>query len=566
MDPRANVRRSLFRKIVAFDYARILSRLRSRHAARSWKTRGRQCFITLLSGAVNDPTVSSCGNLTNAQLAGIRSRVDSLVREFDRFEATNNNSAASSTCQDILMDMLEQIHELGNNTRLGAALQTSAVIDPSLKHSLPETARKLGRYHSLSCDLIDAARSPRYTIFSRISIKVLVQPDIGCQSLTQNFASFEEALQNVTRSPPPKRSRSKKTAPKDPMGRLAPARLKFQSRPPGCITARKVHAEVQLLFFYESNLEVRHPRVLCSSKSACYLCHLFITIHGEFEVPRTHGRLYEKWILPEGPSDGTSHGILHTLIVRFNKELESKILWTLNHGKLLSIHPNESVLPIHERWSSSSTLSKAYPHQVSAGSFLYKQPDISERLEDCLRMTTACEPGSSQSTLKALPPDAEPLSAEANTQVAQFIDEGLQPDAAPTEAVTISKRLIRGVWTCHKFVDPHHILNVQSDAVHLHLSWNSVESNAVGESNTSYRSCWVRVKWLLSDAQLDHKNGDLTPVDLEAASEDTDLKVECGAALSPKVLLLKKRKDLILVKYTFDDPPWEPVRVDAGGA
>jgi hypothetical protein len=38
--------------------------------------------------------------------------------------------------------------------------------------------------------------------------------------------------------------------------------------------------------------------VRCSSKSACYLCNLFFQLHSGFHVPRTHGRLYDKWILP----------------------------------------------------------------------------------------------------------------------------------------------------------------------------------------------------------------------------------------------------------------------------
>lgn len=60
-----------------------------------------------------------------------------------------------------------------------------------------------------------------------------------------------------------------------------------------------VHAEVQLLFHYEQKSCELPPRIMCSSKQACYLCSLFFRIHGRFSTPNSHGRLYEKWALPD---------------------------------------------------------------------------------------------------------------------------------------------------------------------------------------------------------------------------------------------------------------------------
>jgi hypothetical protein len=59
----------------------------------------------------------------------------------------------------------------------------------------------------------------------------------------------------------------------------------------------KVHAEIQLLFYYETYNVSLPPRVICSNKSACHLCHLFLKLHGQYHIPRTHGRIYEKWLL-----------------------------------------------------------------------------------------------------------------------------------------------------------------------------------------------------------------------------------------------------------------------------
>ncbi|KAI4245032.1 MAG: hypothetical protein LQ352_006639 [Teloschistes flavicans] len=62
-----------------------------------------------------------------------------------------------------------------------------------------------------------------------------------------------------------------------------------------------VHAEIQLLTFYGLTQlsDSRQPRVLGVSKSACFLCDLFISLHGHFFFSKTHGRLYDTWTVPD---------------------------------------------------------------------------------------------------------------------------------------------------------------------------------------------------------------------------------------------------------------------------
>lgn len=62
---------------------------------------------------------------------------------------------------------------------------------------------------------------------------------------------------------------------------------------------RFVHAEVQLLAYYEMNAQTVLPRVIGSSKEACYLCDAFITAHGRFCVSKTHRQVSKKWTVPE---------------------------------------------------------------------------------------------------------------------------------------------------------------------------------------------------------------------------------------------------------------------------
>ncbi|KAF7944996.1 uncharacterized protein EAE97_005629 [Botrytis byssoidea] len=64
-------------------------------------------------------------------------------------------------------------------------------------------------------------------------------------------------------------------------------------------TAPKAH-EIQLISFYEQFPAGLPPRCIGSSKSACFLCDLFIKKHGLYRISRSHGRLYPKWTIPEG--------------------------------------------------------------------------------------------------------------------------------------------------------------------------------------------------------------------------------------------------------------------------
>ncbi|KAF2101672.1 hypothetical protein NA57DRAFT_34292, partial [Rhizodiscina lignyota] len=104
----------------------------------------------------------------------------------------------------------------------------------------------------------------------------------------------------------------------------------------------KIHAEIQLLFYTESNYTNVPARVICSSKDACFLCNAFILAHGKMHMPRHHGRLYPGWQLPFLPK-------LFNTEQQFNKVLESHIklsLTALRSRRQKTIHPypNESTL------------------------------------------------------------------------------------------------------------------------------------------------------------------------------------------------------------------------------
>ncbi|KUJ12168.1 uncharacterized protein LY89DRAFT_673949 [Mollisia scopiformis] len=127
----------------------------------------------------------------------------------------------------------------------------------------------------------------------------------------------------------------------------------------------KVHAGIQLLFFYELHPRYPRPRFICSSKSACYLCNLFFFLPGGFHVPRTHGRLYDKWTLPDWLDVPVErHGELSRIATRLKATLDSQVRRASKSKKKLYHFPNESVVLPLAHWPSSS-LSRNLSTQAS---------------------------------------------------------------------------------------------------------------------------------------------------------------------------------------------------------
>ncbi|KAL1967136.1 hypothetical protein VTN77DRAFT_3427 [Rasamsonia byssochlamydoides] len=63
---------------------------------------------------------------------------------------------------------------------------------------------------------------------------------------------------------------------------------------------RFVHAEIQLVAFYETSLAPQSlPRAIGASKEACFLCDSFIKAHGHFFLSKAHRQIYPHWTVPD---------------------------------------------------------------------------------------------------------------------------------------------------------------------------------------------------------------------------------------------------------------------------
>ena len=140
---------------------------------------------------------------------------------------------------------------------------------------------------------------------------------------------------------------------------------------------RFVHAEIQLIAHYETSSN-RLPRVIGSSKHACFLCNAFIQAHGTFYVSKTHGQCYEQWYIPDLAeySDKTIKRFRATIVavyrtviketsrIRMIRELRLPIRETtnqssLNFERLMLTSPSITTVSSHSTEASDRTIRKA---------------------------------------------------------------------------------------------------------------------------------------------------------------------------------------------------------------
>ncbi|CZR58861.1 uncharacterized protein PAC_08753 [Phialocephala subalpina] len=322
-----------FREVVDLDLPRILSRLRSRHSS-SRKIAGKRALVEQLHDALHDSSI----RVTTA-IKENRREVRDLRSLFVRLEGIADLDANIIEAKEVVGVLVKQMYAFSSTSNLGAALRNST-LEPSLKTYLPEAIGKLGRYYSATSELVCAARNQAWRLFENVEV--------------------------------------------EPFQIQIPAALQKSHW--------KVHAEMQLLFFYETHLDHLRPRFICSSKSACYLCNLFFTLHGGFHIPKTHGRLYDKWTLPDWldvPTECRENlGRISTLL---KATIDGKVQRALRSRKKKVYHyPNESVLPQLASWpascSSRSLLARSSTSTIRPPTPVFQAGSSSKRHSQCTAM------------------------------------------------------------------------------------------------------------------------------------------------------------------------------------
>ncbi|KAK2783568.1 hypothetical protein FQN52_009572 [Onygenales sp. PD_12] len=340
---------AIYQLVVAFDRQRILSRLRSRHAKNSIKSRGKRPLMELLSETIHDPLLKPKKSISSSQLNELRRKTSIMSSLFADFEASGDAA--------ILVDLLRCIHDYDLEKHLSAFCRANLKGRPndSTLKFLPKGIGKLSQYYSISCKLVSAAR--KYPIFKRIFVEVCVPYSNRNPLSSVPEITLKESLTNLY----PGRNQKKINALISQRAAMLDKKNsgleeEFKNRLALLGNGCKVHAEIQLVLFYELHPDHRRPRVIASSKSACYLCTIFIRTHGAYYMARSHGRLYDGWMLPTWTMGASSS--IAQVVQRFNSNLEDEIRAIINDKRRPFAHPNESVLFSHADWTPSvSTVS-----------------------------------------------------------------------------------------------------------------------------------------------------------------------------------------------------------------
>jgi hypothetical protein len=241
------------------------------------------------------------------QLEKIIEKLNDLVKLLEQLRTKVDNNKLNEALQNIVRKCSE-IAESGNVRSLEDYTRSLGL--PALVHESPPICQidKLARYLFLCKDLIRIARKPEYnSLFNSIKITHL------------------NAFPGIARP---------------------------------CMHEKCfVHAEMQQVIHYEKQPHQPTPRAIGCSKSACFLCNLLILKQGRFRISHSHGRLYQKWTLPDVDWMSQHQALLFRAILQeMIRELKKAAMPAMMMACSMP-YPMESraFLPL----SSGSTLSKA---------------------------------------------------------------------------------------------------------------------------------------------------------------------------------------------------------------
>ncbi|TQV90528.1 hypothetical protein IF1G_10851 [Cordyceps javanica] len=104
----------------------------------------------------------------------------------------------------------------------------------------------------------------------------------------------------------------------------------------------KIHAEMQLVYYLETRRPKPAPRVVASSKMACFLCNVFLCQAAKVYTKRCHGRLYPAWKLPVFPSGCRLERLFVQSLEAYVRNSAAALL--LRQRRTLFPQPSESTL------------------------------------------------------------------------------------------------------------------------------------------------------------------------------------------------------------------------------
>lgn len=211
-------------------------------------------------------------------------------------------------------------------------------------YELFRTIQKLGRYRIATQALIDAIRANPGQ-FNNVEVEPVQPPssfDVNASIYPDaDLKQYLRCLMNTWRIT----SISKES--------FEQMKGHFTDR---CAELPVVHAEIQLIKYYEENPKEDQPTLIGCSKKPCQVCVRFIHLHGKFQVEKAHARISHRWAIPNirckhAETTEKISDILNTI----SREMEDSLKEIINLG------PKEPPRQLREVTKGSTFLS---PHDV----------------------------------------------------------------------------------------------------------------------------------------------------------------------------------------------------------
>ena len=342
------------------------------------------------------------------------------------------------TCEekDVLShikDVLRAAHRFDKTANLDTVLQGISLshLPPAVQKSLGTRLGKLARYRECSLYLSKIAKKSE--LFRETEVTVV---SLNAQLFTRDLTvPADRCLVDCL-------SRCEDGAPRvfgasniaSKLKKLEISNSTFLKTVKAIVNDSSVHAEVQLVCHYELHPVAKKPRVICSSKDACYLCNLLIQLDGTFYIPGTHGNLYTRWRLPPIPSLDRMQAQLNKALEARIKELITNLMTAKTPRRMLSTNGNEStVFPFPTRLptpASSVLLPEPEPRQAS-------QPEPKSSPEPRPAPNQASEPDQASNPAPGSnPPPAKPDSPAAASPT-QTTTPKPMPSSPPSRTRTV---------------------------------------------------------------------------------------------------------------------------------
>lgn len=507
--------------------SRILSRLR--FIAKKGST-PKQPLRLVLGEAIRVLKQANPQALHNVPVALFTERAKDVVRLADSWVKHQTLAELEN-----LVDGVFRLKQIGGLQVLLDSIPNRAMC-PSSRRSLVNIIGKVSRYREAARFLCRTARKTPSLRQSRVVLVNLPKEAfhrVSSGNHTPQFASTIARLStNCQGSAAGSLCRLLKTS-------LAQLNDQLATQTRKTLREAKIHAEIQLAYHYELNPSRLPPRVICSSKDACFLCNAFILMLGKMHMPRYHGRLYPGWRLP-------SMSNLNDLDLKLNLVLENQIKDSLKillsrQKKTVYPDPNESTLltlPLSTSTLHTSALVEATKREEasannSSANYAARPVEHSISLKNRASVYSSTDVESISSVLGS----RDTLTAEED----RVLEMGLSDHHATQLSSRCSPRtncrnsttsriaeLVQGVPQVSSIATAHkpHFHTVGALELHIEHTLRTTSGSNKNNAEIVYSIEWLSIEQ--ARELLDHKTSNVVDVELLQCQTSHELNCHNG--------------------------------------